>query len=69
VLPGLATQEVHALALVVKVTVVPEEVKVNWLVGTQPAEAVWRRLGERIDTNRVSKIEPNVARRHRIANP
>jgi hypothetical protein len=33
-------QEVHALALVVKVTVVPEEVKVNWLVVTQPAEAV-----------------------------
>jgi hypothetical protein len=61
-------QAVQGFALIVKVTVSPEAAKVNWLVGTQPAEAVWRKLGERIDTNRVSKIEPNVASRHRIAN-
>lgn len=55
-LPGLFMQAVQGFAVIVKVTVSPEAVKLNPVVGTQPAEALCRNEGIAIETSKGAKI-------------
>jgi hypothetical protein len=52
-------QAVQGFAVIVKVTVSPEAVKLNPLVGTQPAEALCRKEGAAIETNNGARITNN----------